>query len=246
MRGREKEREGGGGRKRERGGGGGGTGNLPPVLQPTPPLHRLAVHASIAKGAGCATPIPAAAKMGMFVARQIIVALARALDSHRLLRNLDSGDSSVLHSRLLARGLLLLDSRRLLDLLAACVARLGWGKGREGRQNHGRKRKGRGVECALASYVSASGCGCGGGGEGGCFPIPSGWFCVSQAFFPIATSFFNFFPNLKFGWMKLARDLLKYRIRCIGLKCAKSYKRPPHTSKPSSGRFFTVAGPRKL
>ena len=63
---------------------------------------------------------------------------------------------------------------------------------------------------------------------------------------PIATSFFNFFPNLKFDWKKLDRDLFKYRIRCLGLKCAKSYEYPPRTSKPSSGRFFTVAGPRAL
>ena len=57
-----------------------------------------------------------------------------------------------------------------------CAAHLGWGKGREGRQNHGSQRKGRGGECALASCVSASGCGGGGGGEGGCSPIPVGGF----------------------------------------------------------------------
>ena len=69
---------------------------------------------------------------------------------------------------------------------------------------------------------------------------------MSQTFLPIATSFFNFFPNLKFDWTKLDRDLFEYRIRCLGLKCAKSYEYPPRTSKPSSGRFFTVAGPRAL
>ena len=99
------------------------------VLQPTPPLHRPAVHASMAKGEGFATPTPAAAKTNMFVARQIAVALARV-------RNLNSGGRSALHSRLLARGLLFLGSRRLLGLLAACAAHLEWVKGREGRQNH--------------------------------------------------------------------------------------------------------------
>jgi len=73
-------------------------------------------------------PIPAATKMDMFVARQIVVALAH-----------------VLHSRFLARWLLLLGSRRLLGLLAACAAHLGWAKGREGRQIMGGKEKEGGV-----------------------------------------------------------------------------------------------------
>ena len=74
---------------------------------------------------------------------------------------------------------------------------------------------------------------------------PSCWLvCASHPILPITKSFFNFFQNLKFDWTKLDRDLFKYRIRCLGPKCAKSYEYPPRTSKPSSGRFFTVADPR--
>ena len=73
---------------------------------------------------------------------------------------------------------------------------------------------------------------------------PSCWLvCASHTILPITKSFFNFFQNLKFDWIKLDRDLFKYRIRCLGPKCAKSYEYPPRTSKPSSGRFFTVADP---
>ena len=66
---------------------------------------------------------------------------------------------------------------------------------------------------------------------------------VCQSFLPITSSFFIFFSNLKFDWIKLDRYLSKYRIRCLGLKCAKSYEFPPVLSKLGSGRFFTVAGP---
>ena len=84
----------------------------------TAPYHAL--HEPSSPSSSCTTaasaghPNPAAAKTNMFVARQIAVALARV-------RNIGSGGRSVLHSRLLARGLLLLGSRRPLGLLAACA-----------------------------------------------------------------------------------------------------------------------------
>ena len=82
----------------------------------------------------------------------------------------------------------------------------------------------------------------------GLFPYPC-WLVLSvhgePYIFAHSDVIFNFFPNLKFDWIKLDRDLFKYQIRCLGLKRARSYEFPPLTSKPSSGWFFTVVGPRK-